>query len=77
MSDGERFGGASLLMAFLAGAAVGAAVALLTAPKSGEETRRQIKDDWVPKAREAVERGIKAARNVLQHEGETGSPRAE
>jgi gas vesicle protein len=31
--------GASVLMAFIAGAAVGAAVALLFAPATGEETR--------------------------------------
>ncbi len=34
----------SHLFAFLGGAAVGAAVALLMAPKSGEELRRDIKD---------------------------------
>jgi gas vesicle protein len=32
------------LMAFLLGAAVGAGVALLVAPQSGEETRRQLGD---------------------------------
>lgn len=32
------------LMAFLLGAAVGAGVALLLAPQSGEETRKQIAD---------------------------------
>jgi gas vesicle protein len=32
------------LMAFLLGAAVGAGVALLLAPQSGEETRRQLGD---------------------------------
>lgn len=33
--------GAAVLLAFLAGAAVGAAVALLYAPAPGEETRRR------------------------------------
>lgn len=42
MSD--RFSGSHVLVAFLAGAAAGAVVALLTAPKSGRETREDIKD---------------------------------
>jgi gas vesicle protein len=43
MSDTNRYGGAHLLIAFLAGAAAGAAVAYLTAPRSGRETREQLK----------------------------------
>lgn len=35
---------ANCILAFLGGAIAGAAVALLMAPKSGEETRRMIKD---------------------------------
>lgn len=34
----------NIAMAFLGGAAVGAVVALLTAPRRGEETRKIIKD---------------------------------
>lgn len=33
-----------IMLAFLAGGAIGAGVALLTAPASGEETRRKMKD---------------------------------
>ncbi|OGQ59028.1 MAG: hypothetical protein A3J24_08435 [Deltaproteobacteria bacterium RIFCSPLOWO2_02_FULL_53_8] len=33
-----------ILLAFLAGGAIGAGVALLTAPTSGEETRKKIKE---------------------------------
>jgi gas vesicle protein len=43
MNDGNRYGGAHLLIAFLTGCAAGAAVALLTAPQSGSETRDQLK----------------------------------
>ena len=43
MNDGNRYGGAHLLIAFLTGCAAGAAVALLTAPQSGRETRDQIR----------------------------------
>ena len=42
MSDRQGYGGAQLLLAFLGGAATGAAVALLTAPKPGRETREQL-----------------------------------
>ena len=34
----------SILMAFVLGAAAGAAIALLYAPATGEETRRKLKD---------------------------------
>ena len=38
------FSGTHLILAVLGGAAAGAAVALLTAPKSGRETRARIKE---------------------------------
>lgn len=44
MSDRQGFGGAHLMLAFLGGAAIGAGVALLAAPKSGRETREQLGD---------------------------------
>ena len=50
--------GASILVAFIAGAAVGAAVALLFAPATGEETREYLGQ----RAREGRERAIDAAR---------------
>ena len=51
-------GGGSVLLAFLAGAISGAAVALLFAPASGDETRQFLTD----KARESRERALAAAR---------------
>jgi gas vesicle protein len=50
--------GAGVLMAFIAGAAVGAAVALLFAPATGEETR----DYLGQRAREGRDRAADAAR---------------
>lgn len=44
MSD-ER-GGFASLVTFLTGAAIGAGLALLFAPQSGEETRKQLKDGY-------------------------------
>ncbi len=43
MSD-NNFNSAHLMLAFLGGAATGAAVAYLTAPKSGADTRQWISD---------------------------------
>jgi gas vesicle protein len=50
--------GAGILVAFIAGAAVGVAVALLFAPASGEETREYLGQ----RAREGRERAAEAAR---------------
>jgi len=55
VSENSRYGGAHLLVAFVAGAAAGAAVALLTTPKTGRESREQIRT-W------AADLGEKASR---------------
>ncbi len=56
MSDENRGTGVgTVLVSFLAGAAIGSGLALLFAPKSGREVREQIKDltdDAVDKIRE-------------------------
>ena len=49
---------ATIITAFVLGALTGAAVALLVAPASGEETRRRLSD----KAREGADRASEAAR---------------
>lgn len=51
-------GGSGLLVAFIAGAFAGAAVALLLAPATGDETR----DYLAQRAREGRERAAEAAR---------------
>ena len=58
--DGSAAG--SVMLAFLVGAAAGAAVALLFAPASGEETRKFIGD----KAREGREKAADAARQARE-----------
>lgn len=58
MARYEHDGGGSVLLAFLAGAVTGAAVALLFAPAAGDETRQFLAD----KARESRERALQAAR---------------
>ncbi len=84
MSDQNRYGGAHLLLAFVAGAAAGAAVALLTAPKSGRETREQLrgmasqvgeKAGHLPEAiRSAYGRAAEAARDAFHRSLKDESP---
>jgi gas vesicle protein len=63
MSDSNRYGGAHILIAVLAGAAAGAAVAYLTAPGSGKETREQLKG-WAGDARAKAGRVPRAFREA-------------
>ena len=56
--DARGAGAGTLLLAFLIGAAAGAAVALLYAPASGRETRERLGE----KAREGAQRASDAAR---------------
>jgi gas vesicle protein len=57
-----RDDGGTVVIAFVLGAVTGAAVALLMAPASGEETRRILAD----KAREGRERANEAARQARE-----------
>ena len=69
MSQQENMGGGTVLLAFIAGAAVGAAVALLFAPAAGTETRAYVNR----RAREARERAAQAAeqgREILNRQRE-------
>ena len=58
--DGGAAG--TVVIAFVLGAVTGAAVALLMAPTSGEETRRMLAD----RAREGRERASEAARQARE-----------
>ena len=58
MASNDNPGGGALLLAFVAGAIAGAAVALLFAPATGEETREFIGQ----RAREGREKVVDAAR---------------
>ncbi len=58
MANQQGIGPGGVLLAFIAGAAVGAAVALLYAPASGEEAREFVS----ARAREGRERAAEAAR---------------
>ena len=72
MSDERGAGG--VLVAFVLGAIAGAAVALLVAPASGEETRRKLGEkarEGRDKANEAARKGGEFIRN--QREGLTSA----
>lgn len=59
----------SVLLAFFLGGVVGAGVALLMAPKSGQETREQIKklaDEVKEKAESYMEEAKHKASNVVE-----------
>ena len=58
MARDDEGAAGTVVMAFVLGAITGAAVALLVAPTTGEETRRMLAD----KAREGRERANEAAR---------------
>jgi gas vesicle protein len=65
----QNTGAGALLLAFVAGAVTGAAVALLVAPATGEETRDYLNQ----KARESRDRAKDAldqGRDVLQRQRE-------
>ncbi len=55
MREDNSYSGAHLLLAFVVGAVTGAAVALLTAPQSGSETRESIRG-WAREGRETAAR---------------------
>jgi len=60
----------SNLLAFLGGAIVGGAIALLYAPQSGKKTREQIKDfveDGVEDVKDFAERTAKQVKKTVNH----------
>ncbi len=76
MADEEKgIGAGTVFLSFLAGAAVGAGIALLYAPKTGRELRENIKDltddavnkikDYTREAQEKVKSTIEGGKEVL------------
>jgi gas vesicle protein len=67
-----------MLLAFLFGGMVGAGVALLVAPKTGQETRRMIKDltedakekaeSYIEQAKEKAESAVEKGKDFLEKE---------
>ncbi len=69
MSESNRYGGAHLLIAFLAGAAAGAVAAYLTAPRSGRELRQDLRE-WAGDVREKATRVPHAVRAAYSRASE-------
>ena len=78
MSRDDGSAAATVLLAFLVGAVSGAALALLFAPATGDETRKFLKDkarEGRDRAAEAMEKGrevVKEGREVLSEAFERG-----
>jgi gas vesicle protein len=66
----EKNGGIdqSTVIAFLVGGLVGAGVALLVAPKSGKETRKQIKE-FASRATDTVSSVLEKGMNLYERAG--------
>jgi gas vesicle protein len=62
MAQQEGSGAGTVMLAFLIGAAAGAAIALLFAPATGKDTREYIGE----KAREGKEKATEAARQARE-----------
>lgn len=70
MDREDGFSGLGLFLAFLGGAAAGAATALLLAPQSGEETRAKLKD-MAANSKNKVQRVPKALKSAYSQAAET------
>lgn len=67
----DRHGGASFLLGFIAGSVLGAGLALLFAPRSGEETRREVADRAQRLSKRAANE-YEAASERMSHLAERG-----
>lgn len=75
MRDEEGFSAGSVLLSFLLGGMVGAGLALLLAPHSGEETRKKIKEfaddvkekaeDYMTHAKEGVTSTVERSKHYI------------
>lgn len=81
MADDNRCcNSGSVFLAFVMGAAIGGGLALLTAPRSGEETRNKVRDladdvrrrvkDIAEEAEARIKETIEEGREVLQEKAE-------
>jgi gas vesicle protein len=71
MIETRSFSGLQLFVAFATGAAAGAAVAYLTAPRSGKETRDALQV-WAREARNKASRLPQAVRQAVERGSHAG-----
>ena len=67
MSDDRAHSDMTLALAFLAGALVGAGVALLLAPQSGAETREKVAD-WAKRTQEKAREAAAGLKEAVRRE---------
>lgn len=70
--EGKGHGVGNIVLAFLAGAAIGGAIALLTAPRSGKETRAKLRDS-ADEMRERLQGIVAEAEAKIRQTVEEGS----
>lgn len=70
MADRDGFSGFGVFLAFVGGAAAGAAVALLMAPSSGEETREKLLG-YANQGKDSVTRVPQALKSAYAQASET------
>ncbi|HOV89882.1 MAG TPA: YtxH domain-containing protein [Syntrophorhabdaceae bacterium] len=79
MSEYEKgFGAGSIILSFFIGGIVGAGIALLVAPKSGPETRKQIKElaesakekaeTYIEKVKEKASAAVEKGKDFIEKE---------
>ena len=71
MTETRGFNGLHLFAAMTAGAVVGAAVAYLTAPRSGKETREALQD-WAKTTRDKASRLPQAVQHAVARGTQAG-----
>lgn len=69
--ESKGFGASNMVLAFIVGAAVGGAIALLTAPRSGKETREKIRDS-ADELRDKLQNIATEAESKIRHAVEEG-----
>lgn len=78
--EGNGCGAGNIILAFLAGAAIGGAIGLLTAPRSGKETRAKIREGAeelgqrlqhiVAEAESMIQQAVEEGRDTLREKQE-------
>jgi gas vesicle protein len=69
--DTSNVAGSGAIFAFIAGAFIGAGVAMLLAPQSGAKTRRLL-SDYADKAKDRMDSAIESGKEYLQAGMERG-----
>jgi gas vesicle protein len=71
MTETRGFNGLQILIAFVTGAAAGAAVAYMTAPRTGKDTRAALQG-WAKDARNKASRIPQAVRDAVDRGTQAG-----